>query len=77
MSEIQSFKTSSLDSHSIVTVKGLAELLKIKPQTIRAWLCHDRLPNGLPRPKKINNRNCWLMMDVQNYIMNIFSTKND
>lgn len=54
-----------------ITAHSTAELAKIisyKSQTIRKWLCQDKLPEGLPRPKQINGRHYWLRKDVLDFI---------
>lgn len=58
---------------SLVFVEELSTLLGRKPQTIRMWLCRDKLPEGLPRPKKLFNANCWSRADVELFIANMFS----
>ncbi|MCU1802958.1 DNA-binding protein [Pectobacterium parvum] len=64
-------QSSDLDNFSLVSTTELANLLKRKPQTIRMWLCNDRLPFGLVRPLSINNRNYWLLDDVRNYLQSL------
>lgn len=58
---------------SLVFVEELSIRLGRKPQTIRMWLCRDKLPEGLPRPKKLFNANCWSRADVELFIANMFS----
>ncbi|EGK5070279.1 DNA-binding protein, partial [Escherichia coli] len=45
-----------------------AKIISYKSQTIRKWLCQDKLPEGLPRPKQINGRHYWLRKDVLDFI---------
>lgn len=50
-----------------VDLNFVAALFGYKPQTIRSWLYRDKLPKGLPRPNKINNRNMWLRKHIEEY----------
>lgn len=68
MNQSEIFQSSDLDNISLVSTTELANLLKRKPQTIRMWLYYDRLPSGLVRPIKLNNRNYWFEDDVINYL---------
>ncbi|RNL68121.1 DNA-binding protein [Citrobacter sp. MH181794] len=71
MNQSKIFRSSDLDNSSLVSTAELANLLKRKPQTIRMWLYYDRLPSGLVRPIKINNRNYWFKDDIRNYIKSL------
>ncbi|HDS5592559.1 TPA: helix-turn-helix domain-containing protein [Enterobacter hormaechei subsp. xiangfangensis] len=46
----------------------LAQIFQIKPQTLRVWISGGHLPKGLPRPFKINRRNAWSRVDIEDYI---------
>lgn len=65
--------TKDVPASPLIYVEELATLLGRKPQTIRKWLCHDSLPEGLPRPRKLNNKNCWLRSDVESFLAVMFS----
>jgi hypothetical protein len=71
MNQSKILHTSDLDNISLVSTTELANLLKRKPQTIRMWLCNDRLPSGLVRPINLNNRNYWLLDDIKNYLKSL------
>ncbi|GAB7454044.1 MULTISPECIES: helix-turn-helix transcriptional regulator [Enterobacteriaceae] len=68
MNQSKMLHSLDLDNISLVSTTELADFLKRKPQTIRMWLHEDRLPFGLVRPIKINNRNYWFEDDVKNYL---------
>ena len=51
MSDIKHQKPSQ---SQLISTRELANIIGYEVQTIRAWLCKDKLPNGLPRPKKID-----------------------
>ncbi|MFB2832673.1 helix-turn-helix domain-containing protein [Aeromonas jandaei] len=68
MSANQVFKSSPANINGLFSTRLLAEILNYKPQTIRKWLHQDKLPEGLPRPFKINGRNFWCREDVDKYI---------
>lgn len=44
------YEQSRTSLSELVSTSELAHLLNLKAQTIRKWLCQDKLPNGLPRP---------------------------
>lgn len=71
MNQSKILHSSDLDNISLVSTTELANLLKRKPQTIRMWLCNDRLPSGLVRPINLNNRNYWLLDDIKNYLKSL------
>jgi len=71
MNQSKILHSSDLDNISLVSTTELANLLKRKPQTIRMWLCNDRLPSGLVRPINLNNRNYWLLDDIRNYLKSL------
>lgn len=73
MNQSEIFQSSVLDNISLVSTAELANLLKRKPQTIRMWLYYDRLPSGLVRPIKLNNRNYWFKDDVRNYLKTLIT----
>lgn len=51
-----------------IFIAELSILIGRKQQTIRKWISSDNLPHGLPRPMKINGHNCWLRIDIDNYL---------
>ena len=53
--------------HRYINLTEVAFMLNIKPQTLRKWICHDKLPVGLPKPEKINGRNKWIRSDINAY----------
>lgn len=55
----------------LIYIKDLAEIINSKPQTIRKWICKDRLPSGLVKPNKIGNRHVWSIYDVEEYMQSI------
>ncbi|MCW2481177.1 MULTISPECIES: helix-turn-helix domain-containing protein [Enterobacterales] len=67
----------SSDDAPLVSTNNLAKRLNCKPQTIRKWICQDKLPEGLPRPKTRNGRHHWRKCDIDDYIKNFFSTDRD
>lgn len=71
MNQSKILQSSDLDNISLVSTAELANLLKRKPQTIRMWLCNDRLPSGLVRPINLNNRNYWFLDDIKNYLKSL------
>ncbi|CAM6915895.1 DNA-binding protein [Enterobacter hormaechei] len=71
MNQSKVLHLSEMDNISLVSTTELANLLKRKPQTIRMWLCNDRLPSGLVRPINLNNRNYWFLDDVRNYLKSL------
>ena len=71
MNQSERFQLSDLNS--LLSTIELASFLRRKPQTIRMWLHYDRLPVGLARPIKINNRNYWRESDVRNYLETLTS----
>lgn len=76
MNQSKILQSSDLDNISLVSTTELANLLKRKPQTIRMWLCNDRLPAGLVRPVSVNNRNYWFLDDVRNYLKSLQVSDN-
>ncbi|ART06570.1 DNA-binding protein [Listeria monocytogenes] len=69
--------TKDIPASPLISVKELAILLGRKPQTIRKWLCQNSLPEGLPRPRKLNNKNCWLRTDIESFISAMFSSNSN
>ncbi|EMB6556425.1 TPA: helix-turn-helix domain-containing protein [Serratia liquefaciens] len=63
------YEQSKTPLSELVSTGELAHLLNLKAQTIRKWLCQDKLPNGLPRPKKINSRHYWLRKDIDRFLL--------
>lgn len=76
MNQSKILQSSDLDNISLVSTTELANLLKRKPQTIRMWLCNDRLPVGLVRPVSVNSRNYWFLDDVRNYLKSLQVSDN-
>ncbi|EOI1393895.1 helix-turn-helix transcriptional regulator [Klebsiella oxytoca] len=65
-----------IPASSLIYIKEVASLLGLQPQTIRKWICHDSLPEGLPKPKKLNRKNCWLRTDIESFIATKFSNNS-
>ncbi|EBO9651282.1 DNA-binding protein [Salmonella enterica subsp. enterica serovar Berlin] len=59
---------SDTTQQQLISTADLAKIISYKSQTIRKWLCQDRLPEGLPRPKQINGRHYWLRNEVAEFI---------
>lgn len=66
---MNAFELSDTTQLQLISTTELAKIISYKSQTIRKWLCQDRLPEGLPRPKQINGRHYWLYKDVENFIL--------
>ena len=66
MSDIKHQKPSQ---SQLISTRELANIIGYEVQTIRAWLCKDKLPNGLPGPKKIKNRHYWSRKDIDRYLL--------
>ncbi|MEX2939948.1 DNA-binding protein [Serratia sp. JSRIV002] len=66
---MNAFELSDTTQPQLISTTELAKIISYKSQTIRKWLCQDRLPEGLPRPKQINGRHYWLYKDVENFIL--------
>ncbi|EAA4513226.1 DNA-binding protein [Salmonella enterica subsp. enterica serovar Vitkin] len=64
-------KTTQLERSSPIFLPQLAILLNRKQQTIRVWISKDQLPEGLPRPQKMNGRNYW-----PHYVIEEFLSQN-
>lgn len=60
---MNAFELSDTPQPQLISTTELAKIISYKSQTIRKWLCQDRLPEGLPRPKKINGRHDLLPVD--------------
>lgn len=65
---MSAFKLSDTAQSQLISTAELAKIISYRPQTIRKWLCEDKLPEGLPRPKKINTRHYWLRSEVADFI---------
>jgi len=65
---MSTFELSDITQPQLLSTIELAKLINKKPQTIRAWLCQDRLPDALPRPIQINKRNYWLRNEIAEFI---------
>lgn len=63
------YQQSKVPLSELISTSELAHLLNCKSQTIRKWLCQDKLPEGLTRPKKINGRHRWLRKEVDDFLM--------
>lgn len=50
---MNTYRLPSTFQPQLVSTSELAKLINCKSQTIRKWLCQDKLPEGLPRPKKL------------------------
>lgn len=59
---------TQLKRYSPIFLPELAVLLNVKQQTIRAWICSDNLPEGLPRPLKMKRRNYWPHYIVEEFL---------
>ncbi|MFJ5331687.1 helix-turn-helix transcriptional regulator [Pectobacterium versatile] len=73
---MSTYRLSNTFQPQLVSTSELAKLINCKSQTIRKWLCQDKLPEGLPRPKKINGRHRWLLKDVERYLLKFSSEEN-
>lgn len=71
---MSTFELSNTSKSALVSTSEFAKIIGRESQTIRIWLCKDRLPEGLPRPKKINNRHYWLRKDIEDYILSFSTT---
>ena len=65
---MNAFELSDTPQPQLISTTELAKIISYKSQTIRKWLCQDRLPEGLPRPKQINGRHYWLRNEVAEFI---------
>ena len=65
---MSTFQLSDTTQQQLISTADLAKIISYKSQTIRKWLCQDRLPEGLPRPKQINGRHYWLRNEVADFI---------
>jgi len=65
---MNAFELSDTTQAQLISTTELAKIISYKSQTIRKWLCQDRLPEGLPRPKQINGRHYWLRNEVAEFI---------
>ncbi|HEJ7039015.1 TPA: DNA-binding protein [Serratia liquefaciens] len=65
---MNAFELSDTIHPQLISTTELAKIISYKSQTIRKWLCQDRLPEGLPRPKQINGRHYWLRNEVAEFI---------
>ncbi|HGL4321464.1 TPA: helix-turn-helix transcriptional regulator [Citrobacter koseri] len=65
---MSTFQLSDTNQQQLISTADLAKIISYKSQTIRKWLCQDRLPEGLPRPKKINGRHYWLRNEIADFI---------
>lgn len=62
------FPLFDITQQQLISTADLAKIISYKSQTIRKWLCQDRLPEGLPRPKQINGRHYWSRNEVAEFI---------
>lgn len=65
---MSAFKLLDTSQSQLISTAELAKIISYKSQTIRKWLCQDKLPEGLPRPKQINGRHYWLRKDALDFI---------
>ncbi|CAI1753919.1 MULTISPECIES: helix-turn-helix transcriptional regulator [Serratia] len=65
---MNAFELSDTTQPQLISTTELAKIISYESQTIRKWLCQDRLPEGLPRPRKINGRHYWLRNEVAEFI---------
>lgn len=65
---MNAFELSDTTQPQLISTTELAKIISYKSQTIRKWLCQERLPEGLPRPKQINGRHYWLRHEVAEFI---------
>lgn len=65
---MSTFELLDTDQSQLISTAELARIISYKSQTIRKWLCQDKLPEGLPRPKQINGRHYWLRNEIADYI---------
>lgn len=65
---MSTFQLSDTTQQQLISTAELAKIISYKSQTIRKWLCQDRLPEGLPRPKQINGRHYWLCNEVADFV---------
>ncbi|WP_145586154.1 helix-turn-helix transcriptional regulator [Yersinia kristensenii] len=72
MSMHESLNTSQ---PQLISTKELAKLIGYQPQTIRKWIHEDKLPEGLPRPKKIGTRHRWSLKEINEFVLQ-FSKKD-
>ena len=48
---MSAFEQQEFFQPQLISTSELAKIINYKSQTIRKWLCQDKLPDGLPRPK--------------------------
>lgn len=65
---MSTFELLDTAQSQFISTAELARIISYKSQTIRKWLCQDKLPEGLPRPKQINGRHYWLRNEIADYI---------
>ncbi|EAA3226727.1 DNA-binding protein [Salmonella enterica] len=65
---MSTFELLDTAQSQLISTAELARIISYKSQTIRKWLCQDKLPEGLPRPKQINGRHYWLRNEIADYI---------
>ncbi len=49
---MSAFKLPDTSQSQLISTAELAKIISYKSQTIRKWLCQDKLPEGLPRQNK-------------------------
>lgn len=60
------------DGAILVFTRDLAALMNRTPQYIRKMLMENKLPEGLPYPKKLNGQNVWHIDNVLNFLNTFF-----
>ena len=73
---MSTFEHQEFFQPQLISTSELAKIINYKSQTIRKWLCQDKLPDGLPRPKQINGRHYWLRNDISDFLLT-FSAKGN
>ena len=53
---MSAFKLPDTSQSQLISTAELAKIISYKSQTIRKWLCQDKLPEGLPRPNHNKGR---------------------
>ncbi|MBE4925958.1 helix-turn-helix domain-containing protein [Enterobacter hormaechei] len=68
---MSAFEHQEFFQPQLISTSELAKIINYKSQTIRKWLCQDKLPDGLPRPKQINGRHYWLRNDISDFLLTL------
>lgn len=59
------------DDQVVLGTAEVAAMFGVKPQTLRKWVCYDKLPEGFPRPCKIKGKSKWRVGDINAYFANL------